>query len=145
MRGSPLKNFLCVIALLLVMAVGVALTTRRVDSVKPGPREMTKQAEGMVEVEVRLLFSHRPARVRMPGFGVDARPEGNELELVLSLPAETETELPLDISWAAQDGAHYFTRITIRRDGVEDDVVVFTDQFAEFADTFTIDTRTKKP
>lgn len=145
MRGSPVKNFLCVIALLLVMAAGVALTTRKGESMKPEPREMTKQAEGMVEVEVRLLFSHRPARVRIPGFRVDARPEENELELALSLPAETETELPLDITWAAQDDAHYFTRITIRRDGVEDDVVVFTDQFAEFADTFTIDTRTQKP
>ena len=145
MRGSPLTNFICVIALLLLMAIGVMLTTRKVESVKSGPQEMTEQVEGVVDVEVRMLFSHRPTRVKIPGYGVDARPEGNELEWVLSLATESETELPIDITWAGQDGAHYFTQITIRRDGVEDDVVVFTDQFAEFADTFKIDTRTIKP
>jgi hypothetical protein len=144
MRGSPIKNFICVIALLFAMAVGVVMTTGKVESEKPGRPETEDRPAAVVDVEVRLLFSHRPTRVKIPGFGVDARPEENELEFVLSLATERETELPLDIIWPEQDGAHYFTQITIRRDGVEDDVVVFTDQFAEFSDTFKIDTRNKK-
>ncbi len=96
------------------------------ESKKPGRTETEDRLSAVVDVEVRILFSHRPTRVKIPGFGVDARPEDNELEFVLSLATESETELPLDISWPEREGARYFTQITIRRDGVEDDVVVYS-------------------
>ena len=145
MRGCPVRNLICVIALLLAMAAGIAMTTRRNDGVQTTQESIREITNKTVNVSVRMLFSHPPKRVSIPGYIVEALPIDNELDITLDLPAEEVTELPLDIQWKECEDAHYFTQITIRRDGIQDDVVIFTDQSAEFADMFRIDTRTKKP
>jgi len=121
------------------------MTTRRNDGVQTTQESIREITNKTVNVSVRMLFSHPPKRVSIPGYIVEALPIDNELDITLDLPAEEVTELPLDIQWKECEDAHYFTQITIRRDGIQDDVVIFTDQSAEFADMFRIDTRTKKP
>ncbi len=141
MPRSPLKDFLCVAALLVVMACAVAFGTRPAAQQAPPPRPAgTAPPAGNVRCGLRLLFSHRPVSVKING--TDTRPDGNELDMELTLPAGKLLELPIDIRWRELPGARYFTQITVRRDGREDQVTVFADQYAEFADVFTVDTRT---
>ena len=143
MRGSPIKNFICVMALLLAMALGVMMTTRNVEAVSPVVKPSTDTEATTIEVEVRMVFSHPPESVKIERFGIDAKAPTNELEFTLKLPLEKESELPLDIVWAEKEDAVFFTKIIVRQDGKEDEVIVFTDQYSEFSDFFTIDTSKK--
>jgi len=146
MRGSPIKNFICVMALLLAMAVGVVMTTRNVEAVAPVVQPSTDTESTTTEVEVRMIFSHPPESVKIEKFGIDAKPPSNELEFTLKLPSGKfgkEIELPLDIAWTENADTVFFTKIIVRQDGKEDEVIVFTDQYFEFSDFFTIDTSKK--
>ena len=142
MRGSPIKNFICVIALLLAMAAAVKVLTRNVAAPVAAEKKSTHPKEGpMIEVDVRMTFSHPPRSAKIEGFRIHQKSPGNEMEFTLTLPKGKATELPLDIVWPEQEDARYFTSIIIRQNGKEDDVVTFTNQYSEFSDTFTIDTR----
>ena len=150
MRGSPLRNFACVIVLLAVMAIGVSLTTRQVDATSRKKSEVAASAEQMVKVQVRMLFSHQPEKVIVQQADklengtstVNTQPTNNELDVSLNLPTDQVTEFLIDVTWPEQQQAHYFTQITIRQDGKEDQSIIFSDSFTELSDTFSIDTRT---
>ena len=144
MRDSPIRNFVYVLALLMVMALGVVVTTRKADAVsKPVGKSAPTENTSTVDIEIRMLFSHPPKNVKIDGFGIDAKEPGNELKFSLTLPTGTESDLPLDIVWEKQENARHFTQIIIRRDNQEDEVVTFTDQYSEFSDVFTINTAAK--
>ncbi len=146
MRGYPVRNFIAVLFLLMVMALAVAMTTHRDGGMPDTNQSASEQThDGQVSVMVRMLFSHPPEKVSIPGFGINEASVDNEIEFTLRLPAEQIIELPLDIRWKERDDARFFTQITIRQDGREDDVHVFADQAAEFFDTFSIDTHTQTP
>ena len=150
MRGSPIQNFICVLALLLVMAAGIVMTTRETPKVPVHQTEKRPQATNQTEVTVRMVFSHPPEKVNVQRANStspseDRRPTNNQTDLLLSLPAEKVTEFLIDIQWpepAEPKNAHYFTQIIIRQDGQEDNVIVFADTYSTFSDTFSIDTRT---
>lgn len=143
MPGSPIKNFLCVLVLLAAMALGVAMTTRQVNTTDSSTVEKIETPSNMVNVDVRILFSHPPELIEISNLGISQKSPSNEFEFTLTLPKEKVTELPLDIVWAEKDDATFFSQITIRQDGKEDDVIVLSDLYSEFSDVFTIDTRTK--
>ena len=140
---SPIKNFLCVLVLLAAMALGVAMTTRQVKTTDSSSIEKIDPSTDMVNVEVRILFSHPPESIEIANFGISQKSPSNEFEFTLSLPKEKVTELPLDIKWTEKADATFFSQITIRQDGKEDDVIVLSDLYSEYSDIFTIDTRTK--
>jgi hypothetical protein len=150
MRGSPLRNFACVLVLLAAMAIGVSLTTRQVDATSRKKSEIPASTEQRVKVQVRMLFSHPPEKVIVQQAdklengtpSVNTQSTNNELDFSLNLPADQVTEFLIDVTWPEYQQAHYFTKITIRQDNKEDRSVIFSDSFTELSDTFSIDTRT---
>lgn len=152
MRGSPIQNFICILALLLVMAAGIAMTTHEVATTTPRPIEKPPKASDQTEISVRMIFSHPPEKVNVQRAdstspSEDIRPTNNQTDFLLSLPAEKISEFLIDIQWPDHPepkNAHYFTQLIIRQDGKEDDVMVFADTYSTFSDTFSIDTRTPK-
>ena len=127
------------------MVAGVAMTTKT----QPPPDHVSAitplSSAGTVRMDVRMIFSHRPQRIRIEGYAVDEQPDSEELEFSLTLPRGKVIDLPLDIDWPEKEHARYFTQIIIRSDSINDKAVVFSDQITPFSDTFTIDTREKKP
>jgi|GEM_PF-5689066 len=153
MRGSPIQNFIFVLALLLVMAAGIVVTTREVPTTTPHPIEKPPQATDQTEVTVRMIFSHPPEKVNVQRADSDQKSEDiqpihHQVDLLLTLPVEKITEFFIDVQWpeltgsAGQAEAHYFTQIIIRQDGREDDVIIFADTDSTLSDVFKIDTRT---
>lgn len=147
MPRSPLRNLLVVTALLALMAGAVVLVTEagHTGSASTALAHLPEHdSPAQVAVSLHILFSHRPQHVRVDGHGIDVRPTDNELLFTLDLPVEREIDIPLDVSWepaATNQEARYFTRITIRQNHKEDQLVFFADQDAVFTDVFTIDTR----
>lgn len=149
MRGSPIQNFICVLTLLTVMGIGVFMTTRNVEAVKPEQEAIhtnTSADSKQITVEAEILFSHRPTHIKIQQSGntspnLDLKPASNEIDFTLKLPAQKNIEFLIDIQWPEEsDDSKYFTQITLRQDGTEDQVILFSDQFADFSDTFSVDT-----
>jgi hypothetical protein len=146
MPRSPVKNLLIVIVLLALMASATALMTHTDNataSTGTGTLPRLEEPPGLrTDVEIIMLFSHRPQRIRIESQGIDLRPSTNEIRITLQLPVNRQLELPLDITWPGQadEGSSYFTRLTIRQDGKEDNMVHYTGQHAEFADVFIVNT-----
>ena len=149
MRGSPIQNFICVLILLAVMATGVFLTTRSAEAQKPAQASATTINSADITqspIDAEILFSHRPTHISIQQVGkgspvLDLKPTSNEVDFSLTVPAKQVTELLIDVQWPdAPDGSKYFTRITLRQDGKEDQIILFSDQFADFSDTFSIHT-----
>ena len=149
MRGSPLRNFACVITLLAVMATGVTLTTRRDETAPPIQRDAAAPVGSLIKVRVRMTFSHQPEKVIIQQadklenetVAQNQLPTNNELNFSLELPAEQVTEFLLDVTWPEHSQAHYFTQITIRQDSKEDHSMILSDFLTQLSDTFSIDTR----
>lgn len=150
MRGSPVRNFICVLILLLGMAAAVSLATRKSDeTVKSSQLEALKKSD-MVEVDLRMRFSHLPKKVSLILTGtetavIDVSPTENYMDKTLSLPADQVSEFLLDIEWPEEDHAVYFAMITQRREGLEDMNVTLTSDDFIFSSVLTIDTGGNKP
>jgi len=142
MRGSPIKNFVCVLLLLAGMAVGIALTTHPAPHSEKTSLEEVPPPASTQKVLVKMLFSHKPNTVKLLEGGIEIHPKSPEISFTLDVPKNALTEIPLDITWAENDNARYFTKITIRQNHREDQVIYFSDQFHEFSDVFLINTQT---
>lgn len=126
------------------------MTTREVATTTRHPIEKPPQATDQTEVTVRIIFSHPPEKVNLQRAdsthpSADRHPTHNQIELQLSLPVEEVTEFLIDIEWPdhpESKNARYFVQIIIRQDGRDDDVIIFSDTYSSFSDTFSIDTRT---
>lgn len=147
MPRSPFKNLLIVLSLLAVMAGAVILVTgnqhRAATSAMISPQDSEQPASTYVRVGVHVLFSHRPQRVVIEGYGIDIRPEQNSLQFTLDLPTGQTLELPLDVIWeAAPEDADscYFTRTTTRQNNKEDNITHFVTHDDALADVLTINT-----
>lgn len=155
MRGSPVRNFLCVIALLAAMAAAASLATRRpdetVEAARPNSVENRSEGNpGTVEVDIHMRFSHPPRQVSLiPAAGgpavIEAKPSGNDIGKTLTLPADRASEFLLDIEWPERERAVYFAMITQRREGLEDVDVILTSDDPVLSTVLTVNPLNKAP
>ncbi|NWK55384.1 hypothetical protein HW115_07160 [Verrucomicrobiaceae bacterium N1E253] len=147
MRRAPLIDFICVLILLGLMGLGITLLTHKEETSIPTSKHASPNPSHHTSVEAKILFSHRPTHIRIQRADqdkplLDCQPASNEIDLSLTLPAKQSTEFLIDIQWLeASENNKYFTQITLTQAGKEEQKIHFTDQFADFADTFEIDTR----
>lgn len=126
------------------------MATRRnhAEGQKTGSISIIEEPSNRIEVELRISISHLPASITLTRADsgekvIDLKPEGNDIDQTVTLPADQINEFLIDIRWPQKGDTVFFAMITVRRDGMEDVDTVFKTYDHVFSSTLTIDTRPK--